>query len=195
MKVIKNLIKYPTIVLLSVIIFSCSGEDGANGPQGEQGNQGLQGDQGSQGAPGDPGDPGTANVIYSDWFNTEFGNNIVTSSSSFTTAAPEINAGILNFGTILVYGRRVDLITGNQVYQIPIVFGAARQQSYYFRATDGQIRISVVANEQGQSVGDGAFFVQYRYVIIPGGQNTSGKSTTDYKNMSYEEVADLFNIQ
>ena len=195
MKVIKNLIKYPTIVLLSVIIFSCSGEDGANGPQGPQGEQGLQGDRGSQGDPGDPGDPGTANVIYSDWFNTEFGNNIATSSSSFTVGAPEINANILNFGTILVYGRRVDLVTGNQVYQIPIVFGAARQQSYYFRATGGQIRISVVANEQGQNVGDGAFFVQYRYVIIPGGQSTSGKSVTDYKNMSYEEVADLFNIQ
>jgi len=102
----------------------------------------------------------------------------------------------LNFGTILVYARRIDPEIGNIVYQLPIVFGAARQQSYYFRAQSDEIRISVVANEEGESVGDGSFLEQYRYVLIPGGVSTSGKSASavDFTKMSYEELIAYFNI-
>ncbi len=182
-----------------VLITSCSsddGEDGAQGPQGEQGEQGATGPQGPQGDQGEQGEPGTANVMYSDWVNTELGNSIATSSASFDIDAPEIDPDMLNFGTILVYGRRIDAIDGNTVYQLPMVFGAARQQSYFFVATDGNIRISVHANEEGDTVGDGTFLAQYRYVLIPGGVSTSGKSGSDmdFSKMTYEEVVDYFNI-
>ncbi len=179
-----------------VLITSCSsddGEDGATGPQGEQGATGPQGPQGDQ---GEQGETGTANVMYSDWVNTELGNSIAASSASFDIDAPEVDPDMLNFGTILVYGRRIDVVDGNTVYQLPMVFGAARQQSYFFVATDGNIRISVHANEEGDTVGDGTFLAQYRYVLIPGGVSTSGKSGSgvDFSKMTYEEVVAYFNI-
>lgn len=187
-----------------LLMMSCSkdgdqGPVGPAGPQGEQGPAGLAGTDGADGADGaqgEQGEPGTANVIYSDWVNTELGNNIVSTSASFTIDAPQINSTILNFGTILVYGRRVDLSSGgNLVYQLPIVFGAARQQSFYFRAQDGEIRITVSANEAGESVGEGSFLEQYRYVLIPGGVSTSGKSSIDFQKMSYEEITAHFGIE
>jgi hypothetical protein len=184
------------MVLSMALAISCSPDDGADGAVGPQGPQGEQGVAGPQGEQGEKGEPGTANVIYSDWVNTEFGNNIIATSESFSIAAPEIDPDMLNFGTILVYARRIDAEIGNIVYQLPIVFGAARQQSYYFRAQSEEIIISVVGNEQGESVGDGAFLQQYRYVLIPGGVSTSGKSgqELDFSKMTYEEVINHFNI-
>ncbi|MEC7264978.1 MAG: collagen-like protein [Bacteroidota bacterium] len=194
-----NLLTVKTFLLMAmsiVLITSCSSDDGEDGAQGPQGEQGATGPQGPQGDQGEQGEPGTANVMYSDWVNTELGNSIATSSASFDIDAPEIDPDMLNFGTILVYGRRIDAIDGNTVYQLPMVFGAARQQSYFFVATDGNIRISVHANEEGDTVGDGTFLAQYRYVLIPGGVSTSGKSGSDmdFSKMTYEEVVDYFNI-
>ncbi|MCR9226464.1 MAG: hypothetical protein NXH90_03455 [Flavobacteriaceae bacterium] len=193
------------IAALSIVLAtSCSsedGEDGAIGPQGPQGEQGVAGPagaQGEQGEQGEQGDPGTANVMYSEWVGTELGSNILSSSASFDIDAPEIDPDMLNYGTILVFARRIDLGgDGNIVYQLPIVFGAARQQSYFFVATDGNIRISVHANEEGEDVLDGAYLEQYRYVLIPGGASTTGKAAADdvdYAKMSYEQVIEYFNI-
>lgn len=195
--------------ILAAMLFmaSCSkdgdqGPVGPAGPQGEQGSAGLAGADGADGADGvdgeqgEQGEPGTANVIYSDWINTEFSNNIITTSSSFTIDAPQIDSDLLNFGTILVYARRVVIGGGgNLVYQLPIVFGTARQQSYYFRAQGGEIRITVAANEEGENAGDGTFLEQYRYVLIPGAVSTSGKSSIDYQKMTYEEITAHFEIE
>lgn len=187
------------ILMIGSLITSCSGEDGETGPAGPQGPQGEQGPagvDGADGADGAQGDPGTANVIFSEWVNTELGDNIVSSSQSFIIDAPDIDPDMLNFGNILVYGRRIDAELGNLVYPLPIVFGAARQQSYYFRAQDGEIQITVVANEEGESAGDGTFLEQYRYLLIPGGVPTSGKSSSpDFSKMTYQEVAKYFNFE
>lgn len=178
-----------TVWFVAAVVVGCSkdGEDGATGPQGAQGSQGEQGIQGPQ---GEQGDPGTANVSYSDWVNTGLGNNIVSTSESFTISAPEIGPDMLNFGTVLVYGRRVDPALGNLVYQLPVVFGGARQQTYYFRAQQDEIRITVAANQEGQPAGDGTFFGQYRYILIPGGVSITGKSgaTVDFGKMDYDQV-------
>ncbi len=229
MKAITNLVRGMMIVMVSLLIFSCSdGEDGAIGPAGQDGidgvdgtngtdgndgvdgNDGNDGNDGADGTDGNDGSPGTANVIYSNWFNTELSDNIAGSSDTFTINAPEIDADILNFGTVLVYARRIVISPGPtiniSVYQLPITFGAARQQSYLFSLTNtNQIRISVQTNEEGDPAGDGTFLEQYRYVIIPGGISTSSSATSEglesgsksreeYKNMSYEEIRTLFNI-
>ena len=213
MKTMKSTRKFFSLLFVVSLLLACSkdGEDGAIGPQGPQGEQGPAGPagaagedgaQGAQGEQGEQGEPGTANVIYSEWVDTALGNAIAGSSQSFTINAPEIDANILNFGTVLVFGRRLEILPGPvvniTVYALPIVFGAARQQSYFFVVNNSnQIMITVQANEEGESVGDGTFLEQYRYVIIPGGVASSGKSfsTADYKNMSYEEVQELFDLQ
>ncbi|RDY59901.1 collagen-like protein [Flagellimonas nanhaiensis] len=196
------------ILFIGSLIASCSAEDGETGPagpqgpQGEQGPAGANGADGAQGEQGEQGDPGTANVMYSDWIDTELGNNIVGASASFVIDAPDIDEDMLDFGTILVYARRTDVSLGSLVYPLPVVFGAARQQSYYFRAQDGEIRISVATNEEGESAGDGSFLEQYRYVLIPGGTPVTsgppgglGSKAVDYSKMTYEQVAKHFNFE
>ncbi|MEK6152465.1 hypothetical protein WIW50_04370 [Flavobacteriaceae bacterium 3-367] len=212
MKTMQSTKKFFSLLFIVSVLMACSkdGEDGTIGPQGPQGDQGPagpagapgeQGTQGEQGPQGEQGDPGTANVMYSDWVDTEFGNAIAASSASFTIAAPEIDANMLNFGTVLVFARRLEVLPGPtieiSVYQLPIVFGAGRQQSYFFTATnDNEIVITVHANEEGENVGDGSFLEQYRYVLIPGGVSTNKSlSAEDYGKMSYEEIKALFDLQ
>lgn len=206
MKTIKFMNRFLSVLGMVALILSCSPEDGADGMDGADGingTNGTNGADGADGAQGEQGDTGTANVIYSEWVNTELGNSIMTSSASFEISAPQINTDMLNEGTILVYARRIVVDDGgNLVYQLPIVFGAGRQQSYYFRAEVDAIRITVVANQEGENVNDGSFLEQYRYVLIPGGVPASNgiggigskTSAIDYTKMSYEELSAKFNI-
>ncbi|MEM9077828.1 MAG: hypothetical protein AAGC43_12345 [Bacteroidota bacterium] len=193
-----------TILFLGIsFLISCSAEDGETGPAGPQGPQGEQGAQGPQ---GEQGEPGTANVIYSGWIDSEFDNNIISISASFSIDAPLMTDEIINEGVILVFGRSnpAPVTNDTDVYQLPIVFGAALQQSHYFRAEEaGQLDIVVVANEEGEPVGT-PFFGEYRYVLIPGGTPTGGSDpgdlttksdSLDYSKMSYEEISELFNIE
>ncbi|WP_273568776.1 collagen-like triple helix repeat-containing protein [Maribacter halichondriae] len=185
------------LLFIAALALGCSkdGNDGAVGPQGAQGIQGEPGPQGAQGEQGEQGETGTANVIYSNWFNTEFGSNITEASASFDIPVTEIDNEILNFGTLLVYGSRINNNSELLVYELPIVFGVARQQSYYYQASNGNLRITVAANEEGENVLDGDFLEQYRYVIIPGGVQSSGKSSSiNYGKMTYEEIVAHFNI-
>lgn len=206
----KSKIKFLSYLVLAVLIVSCSkddGEDGATGAQGEQGPAGAMGADGQEGAQGETGEQGatgTANVIYSDWIDSEFAANIASSSASFSISAPLMTDDIIDEGVVLVFGRsNPSLINGDtNVYALPIVFGAARQQSYYFRLEQAeQLDIVVVANEEGEDVGT-PFFGEYRYVLISGGQATEGSGgpgdisgkLLDYTRMTYEEIAELFNI-
>ncbi|NMH89141.1 hypothetical protein [Flavivirga algicola] len=201
----KNLIKYVTIALLSIAIFSCDGEDGAIGPQGPQGPQGDQGQQGLQGDPGAPGDPGTANVIYSDWIEHGFGNSPVGSSAAgFDIEAPEITNDILNNGVVLIYGRRAVLSDGEietTFYQLPYTFYGSLDVEFRYRIqpptddSNGAIRIQVKKLDDTDLNADAVLISAYRYVIIPGGQSNTGKSISNYKKMSYEEIANLFDLQ
>ncbi|CAZ97548.1 lipoprotein [Zobellia galactanivorans] len=204
MKAKMKLVNLLMLLMVSISIFSCSdGEDGTDGIDGVDGIDGIDGVNGVDGADGEQGDTGTANVIYSNWVNTELDGD----TSSFDIEVNTIDSDILDFGTILVYSRRVDPFTSiPYIYQLPIVFGANRQQSYYFRATEGNLRITVVSTEEGGSAGDGSFLEQYRYIIIPGGveasngiggisgKSSNSKSSQDYTSMSYEEITTLFNI-
>ena len=114
---------------------------------------------------------------------------------------------IINTGMIYVFGRIENVLEPGDfdVYGLPIVFGASRQQTYYFRAeAAGELDIVVAANQPGDSAGT-PFFDDYRYVIIPGGvavNNGGGiiviggvkTSVSDLKNMSYQQMKETFNI-
>ncbi|NAS11869.1 collagen-like triple helix repeat-containing protein [Poritiphilus flavus] len=199
--------KVATILFFSfTLIFpgSCAkdGEDGAigpQGPQGEQGPTGAAGEPGAQGEQGEQGEPGTANVMYSGWIDSEFADDIITTSATFTINAPEMTDEIIQQGVVMVFGRsNPNAITGDtDVYPLPIVFGVARQQSYYFRAEQaGELDIIVAANEEGQAAGS-PFFEAFRYVLIPGGTTATSKSSNsqDYGEMSYEEIKTLFELE
>nr|WP_298923256.1 hypothetical protein [uncultured Allomuricauda sp.] len=204
------------LAVLGLLIVSCSSEDGAtgpagpSGPQGEQGTAGADGTDGADGADGEQGDQGetgTANVIYSGWIDSEFANDIVTTSASFSIDVPLLTDDIINQGVVLVFGRSnpAPVTNDTDVFALPIVFGASLQQSHYFRVEQAeQLDIVVVANEEGESVGT-PFLGEYRYIIIPGGNPAGGPGAggglgskggaVDYTKMSYEEITDHFGIK
>ena len=198
------------MLCITLLVLSCSkedGQDGATGPQGPQGEQGPAGPQGAQGEQGETGaqgETGSANVIYSAWVDSELADNIITTSAFFSIDAPLLTDDIIDEGVILVYGRSfpAPITNDTDVFGLPIVFGAARQQSYYFRAENAeQLDIVVAANEEGDPVGS-PFFEAYRYILIPGVTPaepfnpglTSKKEAIDYSKLTYEEVTALFNI-
>lgn len=172
MKILKNrnnntsglyLTRFIVAFTFYLILFSCEGEDG---------------------------ETGTTNVIYSEWINKGIEDNINDINTVFTINAPQINAEILNTGTILVYGRSFNTNNGAQVFQLPMTTGVGSERlSYLFKATSGEIEIRI---NSAKIIGTNDFLLQYRYVIIPGGQISM--ASLDYSKMSYKEIESMLNI-
>lgn len=192
-----------------------TGSQGSTGPQGEQGEQGSVGPQGPTGQQGEPGadgadgqdgqngqdgqigEPGSANVIYSEWFENQIAANNGGSSAGFDIDFPEGDINFLNTGTLLVYGRRVvpgPASLDSFFYQLPITFRIVQQRYLYWVKNATKIRIQI-KSFIGTQISDGDYIQHFRYVVIPGGVPSSGKSpSTDYTKMSYEEIAERLNI-
>ncbi|WP_072988073.1 collagen-like protein [Pseudozobellia thermophila] len=215
--------KVVSVLLVLTLNVSCSkdGQGGETGPAGPQGEQGIQGEtgpagqdgedgqNGAQGAQGEPGEDGqdgeqgeagTANVIYSEWFNTELGDDIGAQAISFLVDFPEGNTKLMDTGAIFVFGRRIFLegITGDLVYlfyQLPVMFNGSNNQYSFLVHNGDEIQIFVQSMDGGP-VGDGTFIQQYRYVVIPGGTPSSAKSMEgpDLGQMDYEELCRYLNI-
>ena len=193
----KNVIKYTAILFVSVLIFSCEGEDGAVGPQGEPG---IQGEQGPQGDQGEQGETGTANVIYSDWIPNGFATGGGLNQKIFTLASQQeiTDMGInLDTSVVMVYARGEGVLAAVGLEVVPLPYeNRSENQLYTYSLNDGRIRALGVVIGGGDN--DFDFFEDYRYVIIPGGQaagQAGAKSAIDYKSMSYKEVAALLDIK
>ncbi|MEO9893630.1 collagen-like protein [Aurantibacter sp.] len=196
-----------SVLFIATLFVACSkddGTDGAVGPQGPQGEQGIagtdgedgvDGEDGADGTDGADGATGTANVIYSEWFDSQFQENIESSSSFFEIDFPEGNTQIMNYGVILVFGRQIvptppNII--NALYQLPI---AGKELKYNMLVINGDLIRIVILTQDGSDIGTRDTIQQYRYVVIPGGIASSGKSISeDYTKMSYEEICNHFNI-
>ncbi|MGD1840285.1 MAG: hypothetical protein ACFB0B_05225 [Thermonemataceae bacterium] len=170
---------------LLVSLFACSdGDDGEVGPQGEQGEQGSE------------GPAGTANVIYSDWIESELGDDTQSPRDGFDIG--ELSSDEYNIETdlLLVYGRRLTFGV-NGIYPLPHLDITGDHFYSFLYNTMGNVLTVEVSTTDSTPV-DGGFFDEFRYVIIPGGVPAGGDNARglqpDYQNMSYEEIATLFNI-
>ena len=179
------------------LLASCSGEDGEMGVQGPQGEQGPQGAQGDQGPQGNQGETGSANVIYSEWIDTEFDNNEVAVGVNFDIDVPELTQDIIDQGVVLVFGRNIPGIGSPDVIQLPFI---TADNFHSFRMEDPEVLRITISSLDGTSVGN-PFFEDYRYIIIPGGQPAdTGDTVTvkgeplDYTKMSYQEIITHFGI-
>lgn len=171
------------------------GEQGEQGPKGEQGEQGPKGEQGEQGP---KGNTGTANVVYSDWIPSDFPETINNDFDQWEMFAPELTQEVHDTGVVLVFSRR-----GTTIYPVPNTFFESIREHYEFRLldiNDNLIAVRVFSTDGG-NIGSPFLNGDYRYVIIPGGipSNTgpvlgSKSKRVDYTKMSYEEIAERFNI-
>ncbi|QCX01789.1 collagen-like protein [Aggregatimonas sangjinii] len=178
--------------LITCFALACEkdGVEGPVGPQGPQGEQGVAGPQGEPGEDGEDGEPGAANVTYSDWIPSGFAENIESGTATFAIDAPLLTDEIRNDGIILMYARNDE---SNTIYGIPITLGVF-QESYFFRTPQAGELVLRIHSLDGSNIGS-TFFDVYRYVLIPRG-TTTGKSAVaeDYSEMSYDEIAERFQI-
>lgn len=177
-------------ILVSFFFVACSpndGEDGAMGPQGVQGEQGPEGEQGEQ------GESGTANVVYSDWIPSGFESSIADTNAYFNIQNVEaLTDGVKANGYISVYGRYTAAYT--IIEPLPKSIFGLRMQHYDFQINDINQNITIrITSIDGSNI-EVPIYDEYRYIIIPGGVSTAGKSVADYSRMSYEEIVALFNI-
>jgi hypothetical protein len=180
------------LAAFSLAFMSCEGPAGPEGPQGAQGPEGPQGAEGPQGP------EGTANVIYSSW--TEFdsanwGNLISVFGADYReyiVQAPEITDAIRNQGIVMVY---ISFFCCTEVEPLPVVFDNNKRVRYEYDTGEIQFEYSNYPDASGDpgTIGSGN---QYRYVLIPGETAAKSKfSRENIKNMPYQEVKRLFNIE
>lgn len=180
---------------------ACSPEDGKDGVNGLNGIDGANGVDGVDGTDGNDGQTGTANVVYSDWIDSEFGSMAAAEESDQLLVS--LGSGDFNNDEdlILIYGRRAINALFYDISQLPYTF-TNQNEIYRSRLSEGStftaIYVEAVSTDGGNKVF--AYFSDYRYIIIPGEVSTSGKaansksSSIDYTSMSYEEIIAHFNI-
>ena len=199
MKQVKFNLKYVVILMVSVAFFSCSdGEDGLMGLPGQDGIDGINGQDGTDGADGADGadgEDGNANVIISDWIDTEFSTMLETFTSfEITPSSFDSN------GAILVYGRDTSPGTGNNGIVRPIPFELFNER-YSYEVDPGEgtfpnVTLTTIVFTARSVDGSDEVFDRIgavRYVNIP--SQASGKSSSiDFEKMTYEEVIDYFGL-
>lgn len=192
----------PCIFLLAITLMftSCAkdgpaGAQGPAGPAGPQGPAGSSGTNGTTGAPGAPGAPGSANVIYSNWLNVTFRPaNADSSVWVAEIAAPRLVDSILNKGVMKVYvNAGSDSAASQFVVTLPTydpyVLGAIISPYFSFQ------KITLVASDDMSSFKIRNYnYLQYRYVLVPGGTST-GRIANPIDWNDYKQVKEFLGLR
>jgi hypothetical protein len=185
------MIKSIRTLILSIVILSCTGEDGAIGPKGDTGMPGPKGDTGAQGPKGDTGpkgekgDPGTsssaATARYYD-FELRWDGTKLSSVNDYT---------IPNFDASKQFALFYINSEGLLWHQLPY-FGAVFSTSGASKFID----MKVLYTQSGRvSISDweyrdnGATSYKFRVVVAPMVPGARLSATTPYL-----EVKDLYNL-
>ena len=193
MKTMKLMSKFFMSFLTIMLFLGCSPEDGKDGADGTDGIDGADGNDGVDGA---DGETGTANVIYSDWISSEFASITAAEESEQLLVSLDVGDINPNEDAIIVYGRRTpDAIGQFVMIQLPYEF-FNQNEVYRYRLAAGTLFNALYVNAHTTNGNTNLFtyFSDYRYIIIPGGNSISAKSSVNYKKMTYQEIITHFNI-
>lgn len=200
-----KLINY-LILIIFVFVVSCSSDDGGDpvpgeqgpvgeaGPTGPQGEEGPAGPQGPAGADGEDGKDGNANVMYSEWMNFVWNEGNYARNKSMRVADDGFSENYYG-GVVLFYMK----YNNGRTYPFP----------HYIYKSTGELLLRKDALTLGASgealitfVKYGEDFVasdygstQFRYIIIPGSTEITGKlkpKELDYSD--YDAVKAYYNI-
>ena len=178
----------------SILTVSC-GKDGDTGPAGAAGPAGPSGPAGPAGP---QGPDGTANVIYSDWLDVAYeADTIHTAGGGIDTVGyfaqidvAKLDLDMLSTGEIKVY---LNGFSAADPTVIPLPYfniytNLSINPVFYLNT------IELYSNGDISTVQDnaGVKYQQYRYVLIPGGEEAR-KAKIDWNN--YEEVKKYLNLK
>jgi hypothetical protein len=148
--------------------------------------------KGDTGPTGTPGEDGTANVIYSDWLSFQVPSRDSTIDGTFQKVnhltVPKLTDEILNKGAVQVYFRY-----GSTVTPLPYTSNAgSKTNTIHFIPKAGTLVIARYTHDNTASVGLPTT-LQFRYILIPGGVQTSG-SAAKLDMGNYEAVKAALNL-
>lgn len=183
---------YFLLIALPLFFASCA-KTGPTGPAGPAGPAGPTGAAGAAGAAGAQGNPGTANVIYSNWLDVTYKPDTATNSTtgkldtlgfSAEIPAPQLVDSILNKGTMKVY-LNLNSSDTSLVVSLPFTTRSGILINPYFSSG----LISLNSNADASTVTEnGKKYLQYRYVLIPGGTAAGRKPNGGINWNNYAEV-------
>ncbi len=184
------------LLVLPLFFASCSkqgpaGPAGAAGPQGPAGTAGAAGAAGTQGA---QGNPGTANVIYSAWIDVAFHPDTATNTTtgrvdtlgySADIPAAQLVDSILNKGEVKVY---LNLYNPDSAFiaALPYTTPSGILINPYFSTGTILLNANLDASTYTDP-SDGKKYLQYRYILIPGG-TAAGRKPNGINWNNYAEV-------
>lgn len=206
-KNLKTSLYYVIILLLSIGLLACSGDDGVDGAMGPQGLagangtngiDGVNGTNGTDGANGTNGTDGNANVFYSNWIPANFTGtlaNIKYMGINFPSGMPSAFS-IKNTHSVFVY------FTGygdGNVYLLPVLDFRGAQFTYGWgsgsgSASDINLTAKALSGDLTNVQIDPTLGAKFRYIIIPGGVLSGKMAQQNLTKMTYDVVCESYNI-
>lgn len=184
----KKAMKFLTfsMMVLALVLTSCSAEDGVDGTNGAIGATGPAGSDGAD------GQDGNANVIYSNWFQPSAWTGGGTAFAFFDKTAVGLTQEVMDQGAVLAYAKLSG--DGTNVRSLPADTGNGLFLWNYLITSVENIRFTVTRTDGTSNVNPGTTN-QFRYVIIPGNTLASkGLTINNLKKMSYVQVMDYFGL-
>ncbi len=167
MRTIVSFSKYVFIIVLTVVSFSCSPEDGEDGKDGVNGIDGVDGIAGVQGATGQDGNANVVSVLFE-------GQTISNGDNVFDI--PQLTQEIFDTGFVFAYVT----VTGNNYWEtLPLSLGQ-------------QIILEIDKIEVGKATLRATFTqsnLRLRFVLVASSESNS----VNFKN--YNEVMGYYNIK
>lgn len=166
-------------MVISLITTACSkdgetgpaGIAGTNGADGMDGTDGVNGADGVDGAAGQDGNANVTSVLFEDQTISD-GTNVF--------AVPQLTQAIYDTGIVYAYVT----VNGNDYWEVLPLSSSQQIILEIDRIAIGEITLRATFNQSN---------LRLRFVLVEG--NLSGKtSSTDIKNMSYEEAMEYFGL-
>ncbi len=179
------------LLVVTFLFSQCKkGDTGPAGPAGPAGGTGPAG------PPGPKGDTGTANVIYSQWLDVAFLPDTIQNGSIIDTIgfyanipAAKLDTGIISHGEIKVY-LNLGSSANPAVAPLPyfdVYSGISISPTFFIQ------NIALYSNaDAGTVTQNGVKFLQYRYILVPGG--TGGIFKPGNWN-DYDQVKIIFGLK
>ncbi len=187
MRKVKKTLTWSMLIVATLWLSACGGNEGPVGPAGPAGPQGLTGTAGSQGP------AGSANVLYSNWAKA----GTWTKTNQFGTDrfyfdinnVNRLTQAVLDQGVVLIYAKLET--ENNQVRQLPVrVFSQFTEDNIDFTMTVNRIRVWSIPIRGPQPPIIPSTNHEFRYIVIPGGQ--AGR--VGYEKMTYAEARKMFDL-
>src|SRR5690606_2106446 len=179
-----TIVKLLTVLVL-IALGACS-KEGDPGPKGDQGQPGAPGPAGPQ------GEAGSVNITYSEWMEFDWNLDDETYLKRMEIIDPALTKEFFEAGgSVNLYLKQI-AGEAESIVSLPFSIGTLYVYGGVF-VSDAKNAVRVVAyTTDGSDLGEDTFDIfRIRYVLIPGGTLTNGRSSL---SQDYALIKARYNI-